>query len=175
MHRVKKSALATVFLWTTLSVTVLGTASASAAPKPLPPPDAVITLPAGLACAFELTIEVRGGNQVMREFTDQNGNVVRFLSAGKGAALTFIGNGDTYVMPANGGGSVAHVTYHPDGSTTWMTTGHNVLILFPTDIPAGPSTTLTVGRVVFTVDTNGVFTVSEVRGKTTDICAELSS
>ncbi len=27
-------------------------------------------------------------------------------------------------------------------------TGHNVLILFPTDVPAGPSTTLYVGQVV---------------------------
>jgi hypothetical protein len=31
-----------------------------------------------------------------------------------------------------------------------------VLILYPTDVPAGPSTTLNVGRVVFTIDTQGV-------------------
>jgi len=33
----------------------------------------------------------------------------------------------------------------------FITIGHNVLILFPSDVPAGPSTTLYVGRVVFTV------------------------
>jgi hypothetical protein len=33
-----------------------------------------------------------------------------------------------------------------------------------------------MGRVVFTVDlTTGVFTVTEVKGTTTDICAALSS
>jgi hypothetical protein len=56
-----------------------------------------------------------------------------------------------------------------------MTTGHNVLVLFPTDIPAGPSTTLTVGQTVFKVDATGVFTVLKVSGKSTDICAALSA
>jgi len=41
------------------------------------------------------------------------------------------------------------------------------------DVPAGPSTTLYVGRVVFTVDTSGVFTLQSVSGKSTDICAAL--
>ena len=45
-----------------------------------------------------------------------------------------------------------------------MTTGHNVLILFPTDVPAGPSTTLYVGRVVVTVDSDGVFAVTDTNG-----------
>ena len=48
-----------------------------------------------------------------------------------------------------------------------------MLILFPTDVPAGPSTTLHVGRVVYTIDTNGVFTVQRVSGTSTDICAAL--
>ena len=55
-----------------------------------------------------------------------------------------------------------------------MTTGHNVLILFPTDVPAGPSTTLYVGRVVFTVDSDGVFAVTDTNGTSTDICVALS-
>jgi hypothetical protein len=49
-----------------------------------------------------------------------------------------------------------------------------VTILFPTDIPAGPSTTLVAGRVVFTVDQDGVFTVLQMSGEQTDICALLS-
>jgi len=71
-------------------------------------------------------------------------------------------------------GSVEHVAFRPDGSQEWAVTGHNVLILFPTDVPAGPSTTLYVGRVVFSVDTSGVFTVMSTRGKSSDICAALS-
>jgi hypothetical protein len=70
---------------------------------------------------------------------------------------------------------VTHITFDPDGSSTWRTTGHNVLILFPSDIPAGPSTTLTVGQVVFTVGVDQIFTVLKVGGASTDICAALSA
>jgi hypothetical protein len=134
----------------------------------------VLDLPAGLACDFALRVEISGGNQVMKEFVDKNGNVVRKLSAGKGAALSFtnLSTGATFSLKANG--SVIHTTVNPDGSSTVTDTGHNVLILFPTDVPAGPSTTLYVGRVVFTVDSDGVFTVQQVSGETTDICAVLS-
>jgi len=52
--------------------------------------------------------------------------------------------------------------------------GHNVLILFPTDEPAGPSTTLVVGRAVIAVDANQNFTVQQISGTTTDICAALA-
>ena len=49
------------------------------------------------------------------------------------------------------------------------------MFLFPTDIPAGPSTTLYVGRVVFDVNpATGVFTLKETRGRATDLCAALS-
>lgn len=139
------------------------------------PPDAVIELPAGTACNdFALRIEIRGGNRVFKEFRDKNGEVVRTLSAGKGSALSFtnLSNGATLALKANG--AVAHTRFNRDGSSTVAVTGHNVLILFPTDIPAGPSTTLHVGRVVYTVDTDGVFTVQKVRGKRTDICAILT-
>jgi hypothetical protein len=149
--------------------TVLGSGSPAIAADP-----DVIDLPAGLACPFALRVEIRGGNQVMKEFMDQNGNVVRMLSAGKGSALSFTNRstGATFSLKANG--SVTHTTFNPDGSSTVAITGHNVLILFPTDVPAGPSTTLHEGRVVYTVDTNEVFTVQQVSGKTTDICAALS-
>ncbi len=57
---------------------------------------------------------------------------------------------------------------------TTVMTGHNILILFPTDIFAGPSTTLYVGRVAFTVDANGVFTLGSTSGSSMDICAALA-
>ena len=47
-------------------------------------------------------------------------------------------------------------------------------ILFPTDFPPGPSTTLTVGLTVFTVDASGVFRVLQASGNSTDLCAALS-
>ena len=152
--------------------TVVGPGSLAAATGP---PDAVLDLPAGTACNdFDLRIEIRGGNNVVKEFRDKNGEVVRTLSAGKGSALSFtnLSTGATFSLKANG--AVAHTRFNPDGSSTVAATGHNVLILFPTDVPAGPSTTLHVGRVVYTVDTNGVFTVQKVGGNATDICAILS-
>jgi hypothetical protein len=151
--------------------TVLGSGSPATAADP---PDLVVDLPAGVACNdFDLRVEIRG-IQVVKEFMDQNGNVVRTLSAGKGSALVFIklSTDATFSLKANG--LVAHTTFNPDGSSTVALTGHNVLVLFPTDVPAEPSTTLHKGRVVYTVDTNAVFTVQQVSGKTTAICAALS-
>ena len=60
------------------------------------------------------------------------------------------------------------------GSQTVTLTGNNVLIMFPSDVPAGPSTTLYVGRVVYTVDAGGVFTLVSTSGRATDLCAALS-
>ena len=154
-----------------LTAATLGSAGQATAADP---PDFTYDFPAGSACAFELLIDGWGGNQVYREFLDKNDNVIRTLSAGTGSALTFtnVGTGGTYSTKANG--AVTHVTYNPDGSSTWITTGHNILILFPTDVPAGPSTTLYVGRVVFTVDSSFNFALQQHSGTATDICAALS-
>jgi hypothetical protein len=134
----------------------------------------VIDLPAGLACSFPLRVVIVGSTQVAKEFTDKNGNPVRFLNAGKGSTLTFINldTDATYEVKPNG--SVWHRTQNPDGTLTWVNTGHNVISWFPTDTPAGPSTIQYIGRAVFIVDTNGNSTLTEVSGKTIDICAALS-
>lgn len=129
----------------------------------------------GIACSFGLQIEFNGGeHRVFREFTDKNGKPVRFLNAGKGYALTFtnLENRATLALQANG--SVLHGTYNADGSRTEVATGHNVIILYPTDSPQGPSTVQYVGRVVYRVDPGEVFTLQKISGKSTDICAALS-
>jgi hypothetical protein len=136
--------------------------------------DGTILFPAGIACNFELNVAFSGGNQVYKEFRDKNGNLVRTLSAGKGSALTFTNTATGATLSLKPNGSVTHTTINPDGSSTVVVTGHNVLIFFPTDVPAGPSTTMYVGRVVYTVDNNGVFTLQTTSGKATDICAALS-
>ena len=69
---------------------------------------------------------------------------------------------------------MTQIRSNADGSMTYITSGHNVLILFPTDFPPGPSTTLTVGLTVFTVDASGVFRVLQASGNSTDLCAALS-
>jgi hypothetical protein len=130
--------------------------------------------PAGIACDFELAVDIAGSDQHEHTFVDANGNPVRMLSAGVGSQLTFtnLSNDATIALPANG--AVTNTVFNADGSQTVTVTGHNVLILFPTDVPAGPSTTLYVGRVVFTVGVDGVFTLQSTSGTATDICAALS-
>jgi hypothetical protein len=154
---------------------LVGSTAQSTLAQPSTPPDAVIDLPAGLACAgFDLRIEIWANpNRVTREFTDRNGNVVRLLTAGKGNTLVFTNLNTGAQLRLQPNGAVEHVALIPDGSQLWTITGHNVLVLFPTDVPAGPSTTQYVGRVVFTVDTNGVFTLERVSGTATDLCAAL--
>jgi len=129
----------------------------------------------GVACTFGLAVDGVGGDKrVERTFVDADGNPVRMLSAGVGSQLTFtnLSNDATIALRANG--AVQRTVFNADGSATVTSTGHNVLLLFPSDVPAGPSTTLYVGRVVFTVDANGVFTVVSTSGTATDICAALS-
>jgi hypothetical protein len=135
----------------------------------------VISLPAGQGCAFALDIEiVPNPHRVFKEFKDKKGKV-RQLTAGAGNTLTFtnVATGNTVSLKSNG--SVEHITLNPDGSQTYVVTGHNVLILFPSDVPAGPTTTLYVGRLEFTISATGVFTVKSFSGTSTDLCAALST
>lgn len=135
----------------------------------------VIDLPAGIACAnFDLRAEITANpNGVYREFYDKSGNLVRYILAGKGSDLTLmnLSSGARLTLKANG--SVEKTRFNPDGTTTSTAMGHNLIIFFPTDNPPGPSTTLYVGRVVWTVDTSGVWTLVSTAGNSTDICAEL--
>jgi hypothetical protein len=136
----------------------------------------VLDLPAGLACAdFDLRIEGFGdANRVDRAFTDKDGNVVRTLSAGTGNTLEYtnLATGATYRSTSNG--AVNHTVVNADGSTTSVLTGHNVVILFPSDVPRGPSTTLYSGQVVLAVDSAGTSRQLKATGRSLDICATLS-
>lgn len=132
-------------------------------------------LSAGDACQFPIQVESRGGNRVSKTFHDRFGSPVRVLEAGKGYDLRFtnLSSGSQLTLP--GKGSVSVTKPNPDGTSTVESMGHNVLILFPTDVPAGPSTTLYTGRVVYKVDSAGMFTLQRVSGNQTDICAALSN
>jgi hypothetical protein len=132
-------------------------------------------LPAGEACPdFGLRVDFSGDRKEAKVRTDRNGNV-RTISAGKGYDLLFTNLETDETVSLKGNGSVLKATVYPDGTSTVASTGHNVLILFPTDIPAGPSTVLYVGRITYTVDGSGVFRVQSTSGRSTDICALLSA
>jgi hypothetical protein len=114
-----------------------------------------------------LDISGTGGNSAVRHATNEI-----TITGGTGSALTFSGNGKSVSFPSNG--AVAVTRTNPDGSSTLQLTGHNVVILFPTDNPPGPSTTLIVGRALIHVSPSGDFDVLSVSGSQTDICALLS-
>lgn len=138
--------------------------------------DFSIDLPAGQGCEFPLRFEATGGKLVTREFTDRDGNTVRILTAGKGTVNTYTNLSTGESVTINTAGSVTRTTVNPDGSRTVTSTGHNGLILFPGDVPAGPSTTHYIGRFVYTILTDGTFVLDKnsTSGQERDICAELS-
>jgi hypothetical protein len=131
-------------------------------------------LPAGIACSFPLRVVGSGdGPQAFTTFTDRDGQV-RTIIAGTGHALTFtnLDTGATTSTRATGG--LTRSQTNADGSITFYLTGNQLLILFPSDEPAGPSTIVHSGRVVYDLGADGsTFTVRTVSGKQLDICAAL--
>jgi hypothetical protein len=174
-------------------VTALALASAlavaTAAPASAAPPvsspeedfEAVYT--AGSACAgFDLRVQGTGSNRTVKDFTDENGNT-RLIAAGKGWDLTFTNdfNGKTLVVPSTGSHTDFKVFPGPpdDGeSLTGLRTLHSsgtfFLVLFPFDVPAGPSATLYKGGQVYLTsrdDEGAIWRLQRASGRTTDICA----
>jgi hypothetical protein len=142
-----------------------------------------LILPVGVGCPeFNLGIEATDGRLVEREFRDAEGTVVRTITAGKGVDLTWTNYGTDASNPVAGesvsvktAGSVTNTVTNSNNTQTVTGTGHNGLILFPTDIPAGPTTTQYIGRLVYNIDlVTGVFTLVSTTGRERDICAELA-
>jgi hypothetical protein len=162
---------------TALLVTIALTAAARPAVAAEP-----FILPADVACPdFALGITATGGKLHTKDFVDKDGNLVRSITAGKGVDLTYTNYGSEgdvagASVTIKTAGSVTKTVYNSDGTYTVTATGHNGLILFDTDIPAGPSTTHYIGRLVYTVDpATGVFTLITTSGQERDICAELAT
>jgi hypothetical protein len=145
-----------------------------------PPWTLIYSLDPGVACeAFGLDIYVGKCNEHRPDdkvFTDIYGNPVRIISGGKGCDLKFVNQFTEATFVTKADGSVSHTTIHSDGSQTVSNEGHNILTFFDTDLPpgVGPSTKQYVGRVVYTVDPYGTWTLEKVSGRTVDICSELS-
>ncbi len=159
--------LVVVMLATVLGVATGGVANAES-----------IELPAGVGCEFALTVTFEGQNVNMHVFTTDDGTT-KVLLAGKGNDLTFT-NADTdeslFFKSLGYRETTVRNPLPPegDGSGTTTSSGTMGLILFPTDSPAGPSTILIQGRLVYDFTVNNDFTVKSVSGHVTDICAALS-
>ena len=138
-------------------------------------PDFTVVFPAGLACEFEMRLDGFGGKGHFREFRDRDGQVVRTFDHVTGLVLRFTHTSTDATLSVRLNGSNAHTSdYAPDGSFTMKLTGHRLVILFPTDSPPGPSTTLFNGQATFLVEPGDVYTLVSAKGKETDICAALA-
>lgn len=153
---------------------LVGVPAATAAPPTPVPSTLFYDLPAGLGCAFHLQVSGTDPKTHIQEFRDRNGNLIRSITAGDGYTLTYTNVDTGKSVTIQSSGSVQHTTLNPDGTSTVTLTGNNGLILFPTDHPAGPTTTQYVGRVVFTTDQSGNATVVSTSGRSTDLCAALA-
>jgi len=109
------------------------------------------------------------------QFVDEAGNPVRIVvSVGTGVSFTYTNVTTGKQITTKGSGSAAKVVTM-DGIQTRTQSGLNALILFPTDVPEGPSTTVYRGKIVFTIDTTTrVFTLISHSGESLDVCKALS-
>lgn len=169
----KQSTTARIFAAAILAAAFCSAPAANAAP-PSGPPDLIVDLPAGQGCSFALSVRGVDSKRHTKTFLDANGKVVRTIESGKGYTLTYINAETGKSITFKGSGGATHTTIDTKtGISTVTSTGHNGLVLFPSDIPAGPTTTQYTGRIVYTIDKDGVFTLKSTSGKQVDVCAAL--
>jgi hypothetical protein len=155
------------------TATALALAAMIVAAQPASAQGHDIVLPAGIGCDFELALDNIEGPPLRREFTDRNGNKVRVF-AGKSGAVIYTNTETGESVSFQSRGTRLRETTDATGTLLLEYSGHVGLVLFPTDEPAGPSTTQISGRLVLTVESSGVTTVQKVQGQQIDICARLA-
>lgn len=169
--KIHRRLAATALLTAALPFAFVGPAMA-AAPQPVAP--AVTDYDPGIACAFPLRVSSTDGKVRDNEFTDRSGNVVRTTQVTTGIAYTNTNLSTGKSLTVDARGSVISTTVK-DGIATVTATGQTGIILYPSDVPAGPSTIVYRGRLVFTIDlATGVFTIVSSTGTKLDVCAALS-
>jgi hypothetical protein len=155
-----------------LTATVLASAAGIAAAQPASA--AAVELPAGLGCEFPLGLDGGAFPPERRNFTDKDGNTVTIL-AGKSGALTWTNLTTGKSVTFKSRGTALRVTESSPTSQILEFSGHVGLALFPTDVPAGPSTTQISGRLVLQYNPRtGDTVVLKQEGQQIDVCAALS-
>lgn len=162
MKRIRQLAVAT----TCASAALIAVAQPASA--------AAIELPAGQGCAFPLGLDGGAFPPERRVFIDRDGNKITIL-AGKSGSTTWTNLKTGKTLTFKSRGTALRVTETSPTSQILEFSGHAALVLFPTDIPAGPSTTQMSGRLVLRYNpTNGDTEVLKQEGQQTDVCAALS-
>jgi hypothetical protein len=127
-----------------------------------------LTLDAGLACEFPVHLSGTG----LRTAITTDGNVTTVTGFGYELTLTNLTDPrKTYSTNSNRFTEVT--TRLPNGSVYVETRGKTLQILFPTDVPAGPSTTLYTGKLTYTTTPDGITTLLSHHGHAEDVCAAL--
>ena len=137
-----------------------------------------LDLDPGVACTFGVRLTGGAFPSERRAFTDKNGNDITLL-AGQSGAVTYTNLDNQKSITFKARGTRFETTARPDGTARLEFSGHIGIILFPTDVPAGPSTTQISGRVVVenaAPDSTGVVvsTVVQQVGQQIDVCAAIS-
>lgn len=148
------------------------TAGGKPSREPLPNELNSFDFAAGLACSFELAGEPVISNEVVTTYpADANGDVKTEVTGRLVYRLTNVDSGASIVRNLSG---PVTIVIHPDGSHSDVFRGIGLLALFPTDVPAGPTTLIVYGRFTGTLTPSGQFIVTSLSGTTEDVCAELS-
>jgi hypothetical protein len=152
----------------------LACASAALVAVAQPASAAAVELPAGQGCAFPLGLDGGAFPPERHSFTDRNGNPITIF-AGKSGATTWTNLKTGKSVTFKSRGTALRVTTTSPTSQILEFSGHAGLVLFPTDIPPGPSTTQMSGRLVLRFNPkNGDTEVLKQEGQQTDVCAALS-
>jgi hypothetical protein len=155
-----------------LSVLFSSGASASGKPSRAPRLLGAEDFPAGLACGFEVASQTVTNNEFTTTFpAETNGDVVQLVTGSVAQRFTNVATGKTLSATLSGPGTIV---FHPDGSVTARAEGPSVLILFPGDIPSGPSFVINYGQYVVNITASGQFIVQKQTGAQFDVCAALS-
>jgi hypothetical protein len=139
-------------------------------PVPTPLDPFSVDFPAGAACEFPLRIAGGGGQEVTRT----SHGVVRMARLGHELTFTNLAEVSQSVTVRSARSLERHVD-NGDGTRTVTVVGSTFIAMFPSDIPAGPSSKYYTGRMSYIEDLEtGMFTIVSTKGTTRDICAELA-
>jgi hypothetical protein len=126
-----------------------------------------ISFAAGAACPFPVVLTPTVSDEVLKLWTDADGNPVRALITGNLVVRTT--NLDTGASITQDASGPVDVRYNPDGSQDVTFTGRNIMLLRN---PAG--LVLLSGHAIGHVDPDGTFRVLEQSGNVVDICAAVA-
>jgi hypothetical protein len=132
-------------------------------------------VPAGVACAFAVSINVvAGGQGQLMTFFDRAGNVVRQTDHARPSTWVFtnLDNGKSVTISLPAG--ILTVSTAADGTTTVVIDGSAIGFNAPTDTPPGPFSLTNVGRLVIVIAADGTGTMTQLSGNTTELCAAVA-